>query len=89
MTKKLEVKLSGFLKTTGLDKHGTKKVTFEFSAKDSLEIARLELMSRDLVDHLPVLLNLTITEGCTDGAKKNKKRDVGDNKPKHKGSFAG
>ena len=58
MKKKIEFKANGYLKKTYLDREGAKQVTFEFSAKNAIEIAKLELMSRDLNNHLPILLEI-------------------------------
>ncbi len=55
-----EFKAQGYLKSTRLDKHGAKIISFEFSAKDAVETAKLELMGRDLVAYLPVLLDVTV-----------------------------
>lgn len=52
-------KASGYLEKTYLDREGGKHTTFEFSIKDSLAVAKLELMGRDLRNHLPVLLDIT------------------------------
>lgn len=54
-------KAFGFLKKSSLDPHGAKNVTFEFSAQNALEIAKLELMGRDLVNHTPVLLQVEVS----------------------------
>lgn len=59
---KTEFKAKGYLKKTYLDRDGAKQVTFEFSAKDAIEIAKLELMSRNLNSHLPVLLEVMVTQ---------------------------
>ena len=56
----IEFKAQGYLKKTYLDREGAKQVTFEFSAKDAVEIAKLELMGRDLNNHLPVLLEIRV-----------------------------
>jgi len=66
-TKIIEFNASGFLKNSYLDKFGSKMVTFEFSAESALEIAKLELMGRDLKNHLPVLLEIHVKQ-----AKENK-----------------
>ena len=57
-----EFKGKGYLYTTRLGSHGEKKVVFEFSASEALELAKLELMGRDLSDasHPPVLLDVTV-----------------------------
>jgi hypothetical protein len=89
MAQKLEVKLSGYLKATKLDRHGAKHATFEFSSKDAVEIAKLELMSRDLVDRLPILLSLTITQECQNSAEKGSKTESTKKKTRGKGSFSG
>lgn len=52
-------KARGYLEKTTLDKEGAKHATFEFSVKDAVEVAKLELMGRDLNNHLPVLLEVT------------------------------
>jgi len=53
-------KANGFLEKSYLDNQGSKHVSFEFSAKEALEIAKLELMGRDLNNYLPVLLEVTV-----------------------------
>jgi hypothetical protein len=55
-----EFKAKGYLEKTYLDKEGGKHITFEFSSKDALEIAKLELMGRDLKKHSPVLLEVRV-----------------------------
>ncbi|MFA7706236.1 MAG: hypothetical protein WCX91_03950 [Candidatus Omnitrophota bacterium] len=57
---KPEFKANGYLEKTYLDKEGAKHATFEFSVKDSLKLAQLELMGRDLINHCPVLLEVKI-----------------------------
>jgi hypothetical protein len=54
----IEFKAIGYLEKTYLDKEGGKHITFEFSSKDALEVAKLELMGRDLEKHSPVLLEV-------------------------------
>ena len=71
--KQPEIKLQGYLKRATLDQHGAKQVTFEFSAADAVELAKLELMSRDLVDRQPVLLEITARVN-QDAKDKEKKR---------------
>ena len=56
MPKENEITLSLYLESTRLDKHGAKHLTFEVSTKQSIATAKLELMGRDLIEHLPVLL---------------------------------
>jgi len=56
----IEFKAEGYLEKTYLDKEGGKHITFEFSSKDALEIAKLELMSRDLKKHSPILLEIKV-----------------------------
>lgn len=65
----IEFKAKGYLEKTTLDKDGAKHATFEFSVKDAVEIAKLELMGRDLNNHLPVLLEIRVRQ--TDEKKKN------------------
>jgi len=55
-----EFKANGYLEKSYLDKEGAKHATFEFSVKDALKLAQLELMGRDLVNHSPVLLEISI-----------------------------
>jgi len=59
---KIEFKAQGYLEKSYLDKDGSKHITFELSALDAVKIAKLELMGRDLNNHLPILLELRITE---------------------------
>lgn len=59
MNKKPTFKANGYLKKTYLDKDGAKQCTFEFSCGSALELAKLELMSRDLDTHLPILLEVS------------------------------
>ena len=68
-----QFKSNGYLKKTYLDKDGAKQVTFEFSSKDALELAKLELMSRDLKNHLPVLLEVTVKVSLEQDYKNNAK----------------
>ena len=60
MMKDVEFKATGYLEKTYLDKEGGKHITFEFSSKDALEIAKLELMGRDLKKHSPILLEVRV-----------------------------
>jgi hypothetical protein len=62
MGKEIEFKAQGYLKSTRLDKEGSKTVSIEFSASEAVELAKLELMSRDLRNHQPVLLEVRIRE---------------------------
>ena len=55
----IKFKAEGYLEKTYLDKEGGKHITFEFSVKEAVKIAKLELMGRDLKNHLPVLLEVT------------------------------
>ena len=57
---KIQFKASAYLEKSYLDKDGSKHITFAFTIKDALEIAKLELMGRDLIEHRPVLLDLSI-----------------------------
>ena len=65
-------KAQGFLKRTYLDTKGAKQVTLEFSASEALEIAKLELMGRDLTSHLPILLEVVITQVDSDDSEFDK-----------------
>ena len=75
---KIEFRAKGYLKTSKLDRQGAKQHTFEFSGKDAVESAKLELMSRDFEAHLPVLLDITVkvadepklNEGCGNARRK-------------------
>lgn len=49
-----------FLESSRLDKEGAKHILFEFSASSAVEIAKLELISRDLKNHQPVLLEMKV-----------------------------
>ncbi len=60
MSEDIVFKGRGYLEKSYLDKEGAKHITFELSAKDAVEIAKLELMGRDLVKHQPVLLDITV-----------------------------
>lgn len=72
-----KIELLGYLKGSRLDREGCKTVCFEFSASNAVEIAKLELMARDLKNHLPKLLNVKI-EVIEDG-KKEKGQTVKNN----------
>ena len=50
----------GYVKTTRMGEHGEKLVTFEFASSETLEVARLELMSRNQADpnKTPLLLKV-------------------------------
>jgi hypothetical protein len=60
--KDIEFKANGYLEKTYLDKDGAKHVTLEFSVKDAVELAKLELMGRDLKSHLPILLEVRVKQ---------------------------
>lgn len=55
----LKITIDGFLKKSYLGESGGKDVTLSYSAKEAIEIAKIELMGRDLRNHLPVLLRTT------------------------------
>ena len=76
--KPITFKANGYLEKTYLDKEGAKHATFEFSVKDSIAIARLELMGRDLSNHCPVLLEVTVKQSMTKdlNARRKKKTQV-------------
>lgn len=59
---KNEFRAKGFLEKSYLDKEGGKHITFELSSEYALEIAKLELMGRDLINHLPILLDISIKQ---------------------------
>jgi hypothetical protein len=63
--------LKGYLEKSYLDKDGGKHLTFEYSAKDSLKIAKIELMGRDLENHLPVLLETSVKISLVKDYKNN------------------
>lgn len=79
---KPEFKANGYIKSAHLDREGAKTVTFEFSLKNSkaaIALASLELMSRDLVNHQPVLLEVTVKQSLTKDYKnagRNKKTQI-------------
>jgi len=64
-------KAKGYLEKSYLDKDGAKHATFEFNVSDALEIAKLELMGRDIKNHLPILLDITVRQANdkTQGSK--------------------
>jgi len=66
----VEFKSQGYLEKTYLDKEGGKHITFEFSVKDSIEIAKLELMGRDLKNHLPFLLEIRVKQTLSNEKKR-------------------
>lgn len=70
--KEVEFNAKAYLKTTRLDKDGAKTATFEFSAKEAVETAKLELMSRDLKNYLPILLNVKVTQAKEQNGKATK-----------------
>lgn len=85
MGKTITFKAKGYLETAKLDKYGGKHISFEFSAGDAVESAKLELMGRDLKNFLPVLLEITVR--IADGKKgwkeeKSKSRKNGKAKQK-------
>jgi len=45
--KKIQFKAKGYLKTTRMGNDGEKITSFEHAASEALEVAKLELMSRD------------------------------------------
>ena len=69
---KYKFKSQGYLEKSYLDKDGARHITFEFSLKDSIELAKLELMSRDLVNHIPVLLEIEVKQ--VNGKEEKKSR---------------
>jgi hypothetical protein len=74
-----EFKANGYLEKSYLDKEGAKHATFEFSVKDALKIAQLELMGRDLANHSPVLLEVIVKQSLLrdyKNAPKNKSKIV-------------
>lgn len=77
-------KAKGYLEKSFLDKEGGKHIGFEISHKDILQAAKLELMGRDHIDHLPVLLDLTATIS-KQTVNENGKKKRGPDKRKYKG----
>lgn len=73
---RLKLTIDGYLYTTRLGKEGEKFVTLEYSAKDAVKLAQLELMGRDLNNHLPVLLR-TSYEVSPENREKKKSRKAG------------
>jgi hypothetical protein len=53
---KLKITIDGYLYTTRLGKEGEKFVTIEYPSSEAIKLAQLELMGRDLNNHLPILL---------------------------------
>ena len=76
MTDEVVFEANGYLEKSWLDTQGAKHVTFEFTVQNAVEIAKLELMSRDLsnVNVLPVLLtiNVKVADGKEQGGKPGK-----------------
>ena len=69
-------KAKGYLNGTRLDREGAKTVTLEFSAANAVELAKLELMGRDLNNHLPILLDISIKQNLGNLSNgKNKTKD--------------
>jgi len=73
LSKETEFQAKGYLKTSRLDREGAKQHTFEFSGKDAVESAKLELMSRDFDAHTPVLLDVTVKRAKDQGLIEGKK----------------
>ena len=72
----MDFKADGYLEKAYLDREGGKHVTFEFSTKDAVELAKLELMGRDLNNHRPVLLSLTVRQaGSEENDEENSEKD--------------
>jgi hypothetical protein len=88
MEKLIEFKAQGYLKSTRLDREGSKSVTLEFSASEAVELAKLELMSRDLRNHQPVLLEVRIrqNEERTENKEASRRKAVKDKLDKFKAS---
>ena len=79
--KKIQFKADGYLKHSYLGKDGDKNITFQFSASEALQIARLELMSRELThSHLPVLLTITAELSAKKGSQNIVKKAPGKTK---------
>lgn len=53
-------KAAGYVKSARMGKDGERLVTFEFAASEALNVARLELMSRNQMDYQPVLLLVSV-----------------------------
>ena len=72
------IHLKFYLEKSYLDKEGAKHITFECSAKDAIEIAKLELMGRDLNNHLPILLEGEFKQSNEDTkSNSNRTQDTG------------
>lgn len=87
--KPLEFKADGYLKSSRLGREGNKDVNFEFSAKDAVSIAKLELMGRDLIRHLPVLLEIKVrispnNEKTPQNSPKKNRNQTETNNPKQR-----
>ena len=71
--KKPKFSADGYLKTTKMGRDGEKITSFEFAASEALEVARLELMSRDQASASKEPVLLRVTAEVVYGKKKKKK----------------
>ena len=70
--RKLQIIIDGFLYTTRLGREGEKFVTIEYPSSEALKLAQLELMGRDLKNHLPVLLRTSYEVSSEKKEKKSR-----------------
>jgi len=87
MKDNLKFTADGFLKSSYLTSEGQKIFKIEHSAKDNVDLAKVELMSRDLTNHLPVLLKVTYE--ISPKKKLNKTQQEPNEKPNQKAEFRG
>ena len=73
----MQITLKGYLEKSYLDREGSKHITLELDASQSIEIAKLELMGRDLKNHLPILLDVTIRQDEITNTDKEQKENQG------------
>jgi hypothetical protein len=74
MSKKIKIVIDGYLKSTYLDREGEKRITLEYSASEAIKLAQLELLGRDLNNHLPVLLRTSYEVSPRQNNNKTTKR---------------
>ena len=87
MPKTLKIVIDGYLKRTVLGREGEKDVTIEYSSAEALKLAEIELMGRDLKNHLPILLRTTYE--ISPESDKIKAQQQHNQKPKTKNYIGG
>jgi len=67
---------TAFIYSSRDDKDGCDLVVFQFDPNQKVEVAKLRLTGRDLINHLPVLLDVEVSIAENQGKKTADKADT-------------